>query len=141
MLYLFLLATIFYCCCSRCCCCYLATFVCVPGPGLAFIAYPKAVSEMPIAPLWSVLFFLMIILLGLDSQVIQIHFLLSILIGEIMKIVGYYNFFGCNKYMFWILEILEGIIKYTLPIYYADNVLKLYILVIKCACFLLHSYI
>lgn len=43
------------------------------GPGLAFIAFPRAVSMMPVPQLWAVCFFIMIIMLGLDTQVDPHH--------------------------------------------------------------------
>ncbi|XP_027002279.1 solute carrier family 6 member 22, tandem duplicate 1 [Tachysurus fulvidraco] len=47
------------------------------GPGLAFIAYPRAVAMMPVPQLWAICFFLMIILLGLDSEFVCLEALMT----------------------------------------------------------------
>uniref|UniRef100_A0AC34QJY0 Transporter n=1 Tax=Panagrolaimus sp. JU765 TaxID=591449 RepID=A0AC34QJY0_9BILA len=38
------------------------------GPGLVFVVYPEALAAMPGAWIWSVIFFLMLLTLGLDSS-------------------------------------------------------------------------
>uniref|UniRef100_A0A8C6PP71 Transporter n=1 Tax=Nothobranchius furzeri TaxID=105023 RepID=A0A8C6PP71_NOTFU len=49
------------------------------GPGLAFIAYPRAVSMMPFPQVWAIFFFIMIILLGIDSEFVGLEALTTAL--------------------------------------------------------------
>ncbi|XP_047240484.1 sodium-dependent neutral amino acid transporter B(0)AT1-like [Girardinichthys multiradiatus] len=50
--------------------CDLQTFLSqgVEGTGLAFIVFTEAIIEMPVSPLWSVLFFVMLFCLGLSTM-------------------------------------------------------------------------
>ena len=45
----------------------------VSGPGLVFIVYPKALSLMPAASLWAVLFFFMLLNVAIDSQFVCVE--------------------------------------------------------------------
>ncbi|XP_061187866.1 sodium- and chloride-dependent glycine transporter 1-like [Saccostrea echinata] len=60
------------------------------GAGLAFVVYPAAVTSLPLPTLWSILFFLMLITLGIDSQFAMLE---SVLTG----IIDYFPFLRPKK--------------------------------------------
>lgn len=43
--------------------------VATEGPGLVFIVYPAAIAAMPGSVFWALIFFMMLLNLGLDSSV------------------------------------------------------------------------
>nr|CAB3266307.1 sodium- and chloride-dependent GABA transporter 1-like [Phallusia mammillata] len=56
------------------------------GPGLVFVAYPEALSLLPLPQFWCALFFLMIIFLGFDSEFVYQECVLAFFMDNFPKI-------------------------------------------------------
>lgn len=59
------------------------------GYGLAFVAYPEALSNLPPPQLWSILFFFMLVTLGLDSEFAMLETVITCLQDEYIQLRKY----------------------------------------------------
>ncbi|XP_021369231.1 sodium- and chloride-dependent betaine transporter-like isoform X2 [Mizuhopecten yessoensis] len=58
------------------------------GPGLIFLAYPEALIRLPLPQLWSVLFFVMVVFVGIDSQFGLLETIVSGLVDMYPRTLG-----------------------------------------------------
>lgn len=78
------------------------------GPGLVFIVYPEAIAMMSGSVFWSIIFFLMLITLGIDSTFGGLEAMITALCDE------YPRFLGRRRELF-VLVLLIGIYLCALP--------------------------
>ncbi|XP_066997796.2 sodium-dependent serotonin transporter [Anabrus simplex] len=58
------------------------------GPGLVFVVYPEAIANMTGSVFWSIIFFLMLITLGLDSTFGGLEAMITALCDEYPRLLG-----------------------------------------------------
>uniref|UniRef100_A0A3P8V3E7 Sodium- and chloride-dependent GABA transporter 3-like n=1 Tax=Cynoglossus semilaevis TaxID=244447 RepID=A0A3P8V3E7_CYNSE len=96
------------------------------GPGLAFIAYPQATAMMPVPQLWTVCFFLMLILLTVDTHFVTVESVItsvSDLFPRLFHAAGRHEIFVlviCTSFFFLHLTLVTegGIYVFQLIDYY-----------------------
>ncbi|NXR00542.1 SC6A7 protein, partial [Sagittarius serpentarius] len=91
------------------------------GPGLAFVAYPEALSLLPVSPFWSILFFLMLLTLGVDTLFGNIESITTAILDEFPALHNWRRktaFLGALCTSFYLLGLLlvtqGGIFWFTL---------------------------
>ncbi|NXK54794.1 SC6A7 protein, partial [Chauna torquata] len=89
------------------------------GPGLAFVAYPEALSLLPGSPFWSILFFLMLFTLGVDTLFGNIEGITTAILDEFPALRKWKTvFLGMLCTSFYLLGLLlitqGGIFWFTL---------------------------
>ncbi|KAK2183134.1 hypothetical protein NP493_318g03000 [Ridgeia piscesae] len=83
------------------------------GPGLVFVVYPEAISVLPGSAIWSIIFFFMLITLGLDSAMGGLEAVLTAIKDE------YSWFIKRHRYG---REILTGVVCGTAFLFALQNV-------------------
>ncbi|XP_077996327.1 sodium-dependent serotonin transporter-like [Glandiceps talaboti] len=62
--------------------------VATDGPGLVFVVYPEAIAQMPGSTFWAIIFFFMLITLGLDSTFGGLEAIITAFCDEFPKTIG-----------------------------------------------------
>ncbi|XP_026866102.1 sodium- and chloride-dependent GABA transporter ine isoform X2 [Electrophorus electricus] len=85
--------------------------IAVDGPGLVFVVYPQAFLSMPVAPMWAVFFFFMLLCLGLDSQFAMVEVMITSLLDGYSEPL--LSFFRRNELL--VLAVCTGMFLLGIP--------------------------
>ncbi|POI19531.1 hypothetical protein CIB84_016725, partial [Bambusicola thoracicus] len=109
------------------------------GPGLAFVAYPEALSLLPGSPFWSIFFFLTLFMLGVDVLFGNLETITTAIVGEFPALQEWRRkmiLLGVLCFSFYLLGLLlitqGGIFWFTLMDTYSTGFGLIIITLLMC---------